>query len=86
MAKTERIEMRTDPVEHELISRAADASNQSMSAFVLAAAMATANSILARADTTIMPAEQFDELMASLDTPDEAPNLARIAARLRPAD
>jgi hypothetical protein len=38
---------------------------------------------LARADVTLMPAEMFDELMASLDEPDEAPNLAKIAARPR---
>jgi uncharacterized protein (DUF1778 family) len=32
-----------------------------------------------------MPADQFDELMASLDKPREIPTLARAAARRRSA-
>ncbi|MER6171697.1 hypothetical protein [Streptosporangium sp. NPDC001681] len=34
-------------------------------------------------DVTPMPAEQFDELVASLDEPDEAPVLREAARRRR---
>ena len=42
------------------------------------AAVARADHVLARADVTMMPAEQFDELLASLDVADEASTLARL--------
>lgn len=35
------------------------------------------------ATTTVMPADQFDELIASLDTPDDAPALRSLATRPR---
>ncbi|MFF5112377.1 hypothetical protein [Streptosporangium sp. NPDC000509] len=34
-------------------------------------------------DVTLMPAEQFDELVASLDEPDEAPVLRQALRRRR---
>lgn len=37
-------------------------------------------------DTMLMPAEQFDTLVASLDEPDPAPGLARAVARAVQAD
>jgi uncharacterized protein (DUF1778 family) len=83
MARTERIEMRTTQEEHDLITRAADASHVTTSSFVLAAARSEASRVLARADVTIMPADQFDELMAALDTPEPIPTLARLAAAPR---
>jgi uncharacterized protein (DUF1778 family) len=81
--KSERIEMRTTPEEHELVSRAAEVSNQSTSSFVLAAARAQASKVLARADVTMMPADQFDELMAALDEPRDIPKLAELARKPR---
>jgi uncharacterized protein (DUF1778 family) len=83
MAKTERIEMRTTPEDHDLITRAANASNVTTSSFVLAAARTEASRVLARTDMTIMAADQFDELMAALDTPGEIPTLAALASRPR---
>ncbi len=49
----------------------------SVAAFVLGAASAEADRLLARADTTITPAQQLDVLMGSLDEPDPAPGLDR---------
>jgi len=39
--------------------------------------------VLARADVTLMPAEQFDTLMDSLEIPDQAPRLLEAATRPR---
>jgi uncharacterized protein (DUF1778 family) len=82
-AKTQRIEMRTDPVSEERIVLAAQAAHMSVSAFVLEAATSAADRMLARSDTTVMPAEQFDALIASLDVADEAPQLSQLASRPR---
>lgn len=81
--KTQRIEIRADSDSQERITQAANTVHESVSTFVLNAATAAADRILARADQTLMPAEQFDALLASLDEPDEAPALARAAARPR---
>jgi uncharacterized protein (DUF1778 family) len=82
-AKTERIEMRTDPESGARIMQAARLEHMSVSAFVLEAATAAADRVLARHDHTMMPADQFDDMMAGLDVPDAAPGLARIASRPR---
>lgn len=81
--KSRRIEMRTDPDSEQRITKAAAVRQESVSAFVLAAAVREADHVLARADVTPMPAEQFDELINALDTPDPAPALTRTAARPR---
>jgi uncharacterized protein (DUF1778 family) len=82
-AKTRRIEMRADLQSEALIARAAAAAGQSVSAFVLGAAVREADQILARADTTVMSAEQFDALIATLETPDRADRLATAASAAR---
>jgi uncharacterized protein (DUF1778 family) len=82
-AKTRRIEMRADPASEARITQAAAAMHQSISAFVLSAAVREADVVLARADRTLMPAEQFDLLMSSLEVPDEAPRLLEAASRPR---
>jgi uncharacterized protein (DUF1778 family) len=81
--KTERIELRADPTSAENIALAAQIQHLSVSAFILQAASADADRVLARTEHTVMPAAQFDSMIASLDEPDEAPNLARAAARRR---
>lgn len=83
MPKTDRIEMRADPADSELIRRAADAVDQTVSSFALNAARSEASRVLARSDATIMPADQFDALMASLDAPEDVPNLAKLANKRR---
>ena len=72
-----------DPEISERITEAAAASHESVSGFVMLAARAEADRVLGRTDVTLMPAEQFDAMVASLDHRDQAPNLARAAARER---
>lgn len=78
-----RLELRLDEQSKEHIARAAELANESVSSFVLSAATGAAEKMLARADHTVMPADQFDELLAALDAPDEAPALARLSQRPR---
>jgi uncharacterized protein (DUF1778 family) len=79
--KTRRIEMRADPESEQRIMAAAKLAHEPVSTFILEAALSAADRLLGRTDTTLMPAEQFDALMASLDTPDYAPGLSRIGAQ-----
>lgn len=83
--KSERIELRATPDEASRIALAAQLQHLSVSAFVLQAAAAEADRVTARSEYTLMPADQFDELMASLEQPREVPALARAAARRRRA-
>ena len=82
-AKTERIEVRADETSKERISEAAELLGEPVSAFMVRSARAEADKVLARAHRTVMPAEQFDLLIASLDEADEAPELTEIANRPR---
>lgn len=82
-AKTRRIEMRADPQSETKIVEAARLSQQSVSAFILDAATMAAERVIARVDHVVMPADQFDALIDSLDVPDEAPTLTRAAGRKR---
>jgi uncharacterized protein (DUF1778 family) len=80
-SKDARLELRLDPEVKARLERAATVTRQSTSSFVAEASIAAADKVLASADVTFMPAEQFDELIAALDVPDEAPGLARLAQR-----
>lgn len=75
--------MRADEVSEDRMSRAARLREQSVSAFVLGAATREADRVLGRADQTLMAAEQFDGLVAALDTADRAPRLRGEADRPR---
>lgn len=81
--RTKRIEMRADAESEARISRAAALQRVSVSAFVLGAANRAADDVLSHADQSVMPAEQFDALMASLDVADRAPQLRKVARRKR---
>ncbi len=81
--KTKRKEVRLDPNSEALIEQAAQVLHISSSSFMVDAAVDQAERVLARADHTMMPAEQFDALVASLDAPDNAPTLARVASAPR---
>lgn len=80
-ANTERVEMRVPREFSEQVRKAAELVHEPTSAFMRTAVMVRAERVLARANVTLMPAEQFDELMASLDAPDEAPPALAEAAR-----
>ena len=81
--KTRRIEMRADPQNEAKIVEAAGLSQQSASAFILDAATTAAERVIARVDHVVMPADQFDALIDSLDVADEAPTPTRAAGRKR---
>jgi uncharacterized protein (DUF1778 family) len=70
--RNKRIEMRADAISEERIARAAQARDLSISAFVLGAATREADRVLGRTDQTLMPAAQFDALVAALDQGDAA--------------
>lgn len=73
-----RIEMRTDAETERRIVRAAELAHLSVSAFILGAARVEADRVLADHDTR-MPADEFDQMIASLDVADPAPVLERVA-------
>ncbi len=81
--KSRRLEARLDPVADDLIIQAARLMGESRSTFMVRAARESAERVIARADVTIMPAEQFDILIESLDAPDPVEKLARAAAGRR---
>jgi uncharacterized protein (DUF1778 family) len=81
--KTERVEVRVAPQSHEQISAAAEAVHETTSEFMRNAALDRADKILALSSRTLMPAEQFDAMIRALDTPDDAPDLEKLAAQAR---
>lgn len=81
--KTERIEIRTTEHDNALIAEAAKLRELSVSAFISQAATAEASRVVARSRTVLMPADQFDELLHSLDVADSAPALTKVARRPR---
>lgn len=78
-----RLEARIDPELDQLIVEAADRLHVSKSAFVCEAAREAALKVIARSDVTLMDAAVFDKMMASLDTPDESPELEALVAQPR---
>ena len=83
MSKTERIELRVTAEDKDIISAAAAMEHTTTTEFVREAVLERAQRVQARGDRTLMPAEQFDALVAALDAPDETPNLARAFAHKR---
>jgi len=77
--KTRRGELRTDEATDQLISEAADLLHVTKSAFVIDAARRAAEKVIARSDVTLMSPVVFDTMMASLDIPDDSPELAKLA-------
>ncbi|MHA7984964.1 type II toxin-antitoxin system TacA family antitoxin [Rathayibacter sp. CAU 1779] len=77
--KAHRLEVRTDAETYELIEEAADLLKQSKSAFVTDVVRQAALKVIARSDVTVMSAELFDAMMATLDVPDASEELADLA-------
>ena len=75
--KADRMEARVSVDERTRIERAASVAGLSVSAFVVGAAVDRADTILAEANTTMVPVDYFDALLAALDVPAPAPRLAR---------
>lgn len=83
MARTERIELRVSPADKRSIVSAAAMEHSTTTEFVRSAVLDRARHVGARAERTLMPAEQFDALVASLDVPEDIPALTQAFARSR---
>ena len=82
--RTDRVEARVSPDQRERIERAAAFSGESMSAFMVTAAVQRADDVIAEQSATVVPADYFDQLHAALDEPAEkAPRLAAAAKKAR---
>ena len=75
-----RLEARIDADLDQLITEAAEKQGVSKTAFVSDAARDAALKVIARAEVTLMAAEVFDQMMATLDTADDSPELEDLAA------
>jgi uncharacterized protein (DUF1778 family) len=83
MSKTERIELRVSAEDKHAIAAAAAMEHTTTTEFVRHAVLERAQHVHARAHRTLMPAEQFDALVAALDIADDTPSLAQAFARPR---
>lgn len=81
--KSQRIEARVTEDDARVIARAATLLNASVSSFVVDAALEKAETVVARADRTIMPAAQFEEMISALDDPTSVPELVALINRPR---
>jgi uncharacterized protein (DUF1778 family) len=78
--KAERLEARLTSTERKQIEQAAELAGESVSSFVVLAALDRADILVRERASTVVPAAYFDLLVASLDEPEDAPGLARAAA------
>ena len=83
MSKTERIEVRVSADDKHAIAAATAMEHTTTTEFVRDTVLERARHVQARADRTLMAAEQFDALVAALDVVDDTPNLARAFAQKR---
>jgi len=81
--RSERIEARATGDEALVITRAARLLNATVSSFVVGAAVAKAETVVARAERTLMPAAQFDAMIAALDDAAAVPEVVALTARPR---
>ena len=77
--KSDRLEARVSPEQRSRLEWAASIAGTSVSAFVIDAAVERAEELTAAESATTVPADFFDRLVAALDSPGEAPTLARAA-------
>jgi uncharacterized protein (DUF1778 family) len=78
-AKAVRLEARLTPTQRNQIEQAAALAGESVSSFVVLAALDRADILVTERASTVVPAAYFDELVASLDEPEDAPRLAHAA-------
>lgn len=82
--KSDRVEARLSPEQRRRIALAAEYTGESLSAFMVGAAVERADELIATHTATVVPTEFFDQLLAALDQPAEpSPRLAAAAARAR---
>jgi uncharacterized protein (DUF1778 family) len=82
-AKAERLEARLTSTQRKQIEQAAALAGESVSSFVVLAALDRADILVREQSSTVVPAAYFDQLVASLDQPVDAPGLGRAAAAAR---
>jgi uncharacterized protein (DUF1778 family) len=82
-AKAERLEARLTSTQRKQIEQAAALAGESVSSFVVLAALDRADVLVRERASTVVPASYFDQLLRSLDDADEAPRLALAAARAK---
>lgn len=75
--KAKRLEARLTSTQRRQIEHAAMLAGESVSSFLVLAALNRAESLVRDQASTVLPATHFDRLLASLDTPDASPRLAR---------
>lgn len=81
--KSERLEARVSPAQRAQLERAASLAGTSVSAFMVDAAVARAEDLMAEQMSTTVPADYFNLLINALDQADRAPALTRAAQRAR---
>lgn len=81
--KSQRLEARATEDEAAVIARAAELLNATISSFVVEAAVEKAETVVARAERTLMPAAQFDAMIAALDDSSVVPEIVDLASRPR---
>jgi uncharacterized protein (DUF1778 family) len=79
--KTERMEARVSPEERQRIEQASVVAGESVSAFMVNAAVDRADEIISQAATTTVPADYFDALLTALDDAKPAPGLSRAVGK-----
>jgi uncharacterized protein (DUF1778 family) len=80
--KAERLEARLTSTERKQIEQAAALAGESVSSFVVLAALDRADILVRERASTVVPAAYFDQLVTSLDEPEDAPALAGAASAL----
>lgn len=74
----ERLETRAAPADYDRIAAAAQSSNQSLSQFLLEAALHQADTVLGPMAVTAMPVDQYESMLDALDAdPVVVPELAK---------
>ncbi len=81
--KADRLEARLTPDQRTQIEQAAALAGESVSSFVVLAALERAEVLFTEQASSVVPAAYFDELISTLDEPGEAPGLARAAQDAR---
>jgi len=82
-AKAERLEARLTSAQRKQIEQAASLAGESISSFVVLAALDRADVLVREQASTVVPASYFDQLVRSLDDAEQAPRLAQAAAQAK---
>jgi uncharacterized protein (DUF1778 family) len=82
--KSDRVEARLSPDQRDRIEQAATLAEESMSSFMVSAAVERAEAVIADHASTVVPSDYFDQLLSALDEGSESsPRLAAAARRSR---